>query len=151
MTVGTFAFGYVLYRIHKSYVDSDSTSFISNLIAKWTPDEKIFEERNAVHTVLMEKAAHDRHLFESQGGGPSIQLRTPEYVIIPQNCGERDKTKPMLTSLSRLLNSGSQMNVTPGFRPDISAVAAHYERQNQQLEEARVARMKDGKVVSPYE
>ncbi|BDD57877.1 hypothetical protein MPDQ_004081 [Monascus purpureus] len=128
VTVGTFAFGYVLYRIHKSYVDSDSTSFISNLIAKWTPDEKIFEERNAVHTVLMEKAAHDRHLFESQGGGPSIQLRTPE-----------------------LLNSGSQMNVTPGFRPDISAVAAHYERQNQQLEEARVARMKDGKVVSPYE
>ena len=81
MTVGTFAVGYVLYRVQKSYAESDSKSFLSSFIEKWTPQEKIFEERNALHTVVMEKAAHDRHLFASQSGGSSIQLRNPEYVI----------------------------------------------------------------------
>jgi hypothetical protein len=34
---------------------------------------------------------------------------------------------------------------------DLSAVVAHYEQQNKQMEVARVARMKDGKVVSLYD
>ena len=34
---------------------------------------------------------------------------------------------------------------------DMSHVTAHYERQNREQEEARVARMQDGKVVSIYD
>lgn len=39
----------------------------------------------------------------------------------------------------------SPFNVAAGSQADLSAVAAHYERQNQKIEEARVERMKDGK------
>lgn len=52
---------------------------------------------------------------------------------------------------SRILNSHSPYNVSPGSRADLSHVVAHYERKNQESEEARVARMKDGKVVSLYD
>lgn len=52
---------------------------------------------------------------------------------------------------SRILNSHSPYNVSPGSQVDLSHVVAHYERKNQESEEARVARMKDGKVVSLYD
>lgn len=81
MAVGTFAFGFVLYRVHKSYSESGSESFITGLIKKWTPPEELFEERNAIRTVLMEKAARDRHLLGSQGPSPTYDLRQPEYVV----------------------------------------------------------------------
>lgn len=42
-------------------------------------------------------------------------------------------------------------NVAPGQSADLSHVVAHYQRQNQEMETARVARMQDGKVVSLYE
>jgi hypothetical protein len=46
---------------------------------------------------------------------------------------------------------GKPYNVIPGSQADLSEVIAHYERENQKQEAARVARMKDGKVVSLYE
>lgn len=49
------------------------------------------------------------------------------------------------------MNAGSPYNVSPGSQADLSAVVAHYKRQNEEMEEARVARMKDGKVVSVYD
>lgn len=50
-----------------------------------------------------------------------------------------------------MFNARSPYNVSPGSQADLSAVVAHYERQNKEIEEARVARMKDGKVQSIYE
>lgn len=90
VTIATFFVSYGLYRIHKSTKESGSESSISRLIAKWTPSEKVFEQRNAIHTVAMEKAAHDRHLFQSQGQSESIDLAHPEYVdlvAVGRNCG----------------------------------------------------------------
>lgn len=43
-------------------------------------------------------------------------------------------------------NSGAPWNVTAGSQPDLSHVVAHYEREHQKMEEARVNRMKDGKT-----
>jgi hypothetical protein len=51
----------------------------------------------------------------------------------------------------RILNAGGPYNVPAGSVVDLSAVAAHYDRENKRAEEARVARMKDGKVVSLYD
>ena len=48
-------------------------------------------------------------------------------------------------------NSGAPWNVSAGSQANLSTVAAHYDRQNQKVEESRVARMKDGKVVSLYD
>lgn len=49
------------------------------------------------------------------------------------------------------MNSRVPINVSPGSQADLSAVIAHYERQNKEIEESRVARMKDGKAGSVYE
>lgn len=50
-----------------------------------------------------------------------------------------------------MFNARSPYNVSPGSQADLGAVIAHYERENKQIEEARAARMKDGKVQSVYE
>ncbi|KAJ5458288.1 hypothetical protein N7475_009676 [Penicillium sp. IBT 31633x] len=128
VTVGTVASVYILYRVSESNKESDSPSWISNLISKWSPSQEVFEQRNAIHTAIMEKAASDRHLLGSQGPPEAYTLRQPE-----------------------ILNSHSPYNVSPGSQVDLSHVVAHYERKNQESEEARVARMKDGKVVSLYD
>ncbi|KAH8701111.1 NADH-ubiquinone oxidoreductase 178 kDa subunit [Talaromyces proteolyticus] len=126
IAVSTFAAGFVLYRITKSS-DSDN-SWITGLIKKYTPDEKVFEERNAIRTVAIEKAASDRHLFAGTPRREHIELRSPE-----------------------LFNTGSRLNVGAGSQADLSAVAAYYENHNKKLEEDRVSRLKDGKVVSIYD
>lgn len=81
VTVGAIAGAYALFRISKSNQDSDSPSFISGLISKWTPSQETFEQRNAIHTALMEKAAEDRHLLGSQGPREAFELMQPEYVL----------------------------------------------------------------------
>jgi hypothetical protein len=50
-----------------------------------------------------------------------------------------------------MMNTGSPYNVSPGSQADLSAVVAHYKRKNQEIEDARVARMKDGKASSLYD
>ena len=50
-----------------------------------------------------------------------------------------------------MMNARSPYNVSPGSQVDLSAVVAHYERKNKDIEASRLARMKDGKVVSLYD
>ncbi|KAL1990303.1 hypothetical protein VTN49DRAFT_6142 [Thermomyces lanuginosus] len=124
IAVSTVAVGYALYRISQS----PGESFVTRLINKYWPDQKAFEERNALHTAMLEKAAVDRHLFYGAPARDYVELKDPE-----------------------LFNGGSPYNVPAGSRADVSAVAAYYHKRNQQIEEQRVARMKDGKVVSIYD
>jgi hypothetical protein len=74
VTISTFAAGFVLY---KSFSED---SWISGLISKFTPDEKIFEQRNAIRTAAQEKVAADRHLFFGAPSKDFVQLKDPEYV-----------------------------------------------------------------------
>jgi hypothetical protein len=53
--------------------------------------------------------------------------------------------------INSIFNAGSPYNVPAGSTADLSAVVAHYNKKNQQIEEERVARLKDGKVVSIYD
>lgn len=46
-----------------------------------------------------------------------------------------------------MMNTGSPYNLAAGSRVDLSHVVAHYERKNQEIDEARVVRMKDGKSL----
>lgn len=50
-----------------------------------------------------------------------------------------------------MMNAGSPINVAPGSQADLSKVVAYYEKQNKDIEEARVARQQGGKVVSIYD
>lgn len=144
--MSTVAVGYALYRISQSPAES----FVTRLINKYWPDQKAFEERNALHTAMLEKAAVDRHLFYGAPARDYVELKDPEYVSPPTEMG-RKKMGLATDSYGRLFNGGSPYNVPAGSRADVSAVAAYYHRKNQQIEEQRVARMKDGKVVSIYD
>ncbi|CAI7615001.1 hypothetical protein N7533_008931 [Penicillium manginii] len=117
VTAGSFVSAYLLYRFTKAQQESGSESFISDLIAKWTPSQEAFEQRNAIHTAIMEKAAEDRHLLQSEG--------PREFVPLRQN---------------DLFNVAPIINLAPGSQSDLSKVIAHYERENQETEKARVAR-----------
>ncbi|PYH99511.1 NADH-ubiquinone oxidoreductase 178 kDa subunit [Aspergillus ellipticus CBS 707.79] len=119
VAIGTFASCYVLYRLTKSTDESGSQSRITSLIQKWTPSEQVFEQRSAIRTAAVERAAHDRHLFGSQGPREAFELKQPEVSF----------------------NNAPPYNVIPGQNADLGHVIAHYERQNQEQEKARVARM----------
>ncbi|KAL3475346.1 hypothetical protein BJX99DRAFT_159515 [Aspergillus californicus] len=129
VAVGTFASCFLLYKFTNSTKESGSQSWITSAIQKWTPSEKMLEERNAIHTAAAERAAHDRHLFQSQGFRESYQLRHQDVSFAP----------------------GQPFNVIPGNQADLSHVIAHYKNENQKTEERRVSRMQDGKVVSIYD
>ncbi|KAL4784251.1 hypothetical protein BJX76DRAFT_357214 [Aspergillus varians] len=129
ITVGTFASAFALYQVTKPTKDTDSQSWITRSIEKWTPSEKMFEDRNALHTAAVEKAAQDRHLFLGREVSDAHELKSPETSFHP----------------------GHPYNVIAGSKADLSHVIAHYETKNQKIEEARVARLQDGKVVSIYD
>jgi hypothetical protein len=80
VTVGTIVSSYLLYRISASSQDSGSESFIAGLINKYSISQEVLEQRNAIHTALLEKAAEDRHLLQSQGHAEAVVLMQPEYV-----------------------------------------------------------------------
>ncbi|KAJ5884040.1 uncharacterized protein N7473_010926 [Penicillium subrubescens] len=124
VTAGSIASAYILYRISSASQESDSESFIAGLVNKFSTPQEVLEQRNAIHTALLEKAAEDRHLLQSQGPREFIELKQPD-----------------------MFNARPPYNVSPGSQADLSAVVAHYERQNRDIEEARAARMKDGKSV----
>ncbi|PWY71452.1 NADH-ubiquinone oxidoreductase 178 kDa subunit [Aspergillus heteromorphus CBS 117.55] len=119
VTVGTFASCFVLYRIVKSTEDAGAQSWISSLIEKYTPSQEVFEQRSAIRTAAMEKIAHDRHLFGSQGPRESFDLKQPEVSF----------------------NNSPPYNVIPGQSANLNHVIAHYEQKNLEQEQARVARM----------
>ncbi|KAJ6013991.1 hypothetical protein N7540_008582 [Penicillium herquei] len=128
VTVGSFASAFLIYRYTKASKESGSESWIGGLISKYTTPEDVNEQRNAIHTALLEKAAEDRHLLQSQGPREAYELRQPD-----------------------LMNGGSPYNISPGSQADLSKVVAHYENLNKEIEQARVARLQDGKVVSIYD
>ncbi|KAJ5702887.1 hypothetical protein N7488_010435 [Penicillium malachiteum] len=128
VTVGSFASAFLIYRYTKASKESGSESWIGNLITKYTTPEEVYEQRSAIHTALLEKAAEDRHLLQSQGPREAYSLMQPD-----------------------LMNGGSPYNVAPGSQADLSKVVAHYENLNKEIEQARVARLQDGKVVSIYD
>ncbi|OJD23857.1 hypothetical protein ACJ73_04789 [Blastomyces percursus] len=119
--------GLALYNYSTS--DPSSKPWMTRLIENYSPKESMWEQRNALHTAAIERAAADRHLFHSQSASLNLELSFPEAF-----------------------NTGGCMNVPAGnAHGDLTAVVAHYQAKNKKIEEERVARMKDGKVVSIYE
>jgi hypothetical protein len=88
VTVGTIAASYLLYRISAASQDSGSESFIAGLINKYSTSQEVLEQRNAIHTALLEKAAEDRHLLQSQGPREAFELKQPEYVDLNSSIGD---------------------------------------------------------------
>ncbi|PGH10779.1 hypothetical protein AJ79_05252 [Helicocarpus griseus UAMH5409] len=119
--------GLALYKYSTS--DPNKKPFMTRLIEDWFPSESMWEARNHLHTKAIEQAAIDRQLFHSQHEAVRIELSCPE-----------------------IFNTGSPINVPAGNgSADLTKVVAHYQEKNRKTEEDRVARMKDGKVISLYD
>ncbi|KEF60005.1 uncharacterized protein A1O9_04854 [Exophiala aquamarina CBS 119918] len=104
-------------------------NFISRLVKKYEIGQEAEERKNVIHLRLMEQAAADRQLFASTPIDTNPVLRYPEAF-----------------------NHGSPWNVSAGQGgADLTALTKHYHEQAQAQEEARLARLKKGKVVSVYE
>eukprot|EP01099_Mayorella_cantabrigiensis_P005740 TRINITY_DN4642_c0_g1_i1.p1 TRINITY_DN4642_c0_g1~~TRINITY_DN4642_c0_g1_i1.p1 ORF type:complete len:125 (+),score=14.04 TRINITY_DN4642_c0_g1_i1:31-405(+) len=117
------------YAIY-SVASSPNDNFISRLVKKYEIGQEAETKKNVIHTTLMEQAAADRQLFAGtarDSSGPP--LRYPEG-----------------------LNAKSPWNVSAGRDAvDLSGLAKYYKEQEQLQEEERLARRKDGKVVSVYD
>ncbi|KAJ5936388.1 hypothetical protein N7454_005023 [Penicillium verhagenii] len=124
VTIGSFASAFLIYHVSKS---TDSENWISGLITKYTPSAEVAEQRNAIHTALLEKAAEDRHLLQSQGPREAYELMQPD-----------------------MMNTGSPWNVSPGSQANLSKVVAHYEQRNKEIDASRIARMQ-GREISIHE
>ncbi|KAM5488344.1 hypothetical protein McanCB56680_000225 [Microsporum canis] len=127
ISVASIPIGLALYKYSTS--DASSKPWLTDVIEAFTASEAVLERNNALHTRAIEQAAADRHLFHSQNPPLTIDLAFPE-----------------------LFNTGSPINMSPGNSAgDLSTVVAHYEKRRADMEEARLGRMKDGKVQSLYE
>ncbi|EGD96033.1 hypothetical protein TESG_03494 [Trichophyton tonsurans CBS 112818] len=127
IAVASIPVGLALYKYSTS--DASSKPWLTRVIETFTASEAVLERNNALHTRAIEEAAADRHLFHSQNPPLTIDMSFPE-----------------------LFNTGSPINMSPGRSSgDLSAVVAHYEKRQADMEKARVGRMKDGKVQSLYE
>ncbi|WEW58481.1 hypothetical protein PRK78_003949 [Emydomyces testavorans] len=127
LAIASVPVGLALYKYSTS--DPKNTPWITRLIEEYTPSQKLWEKRNAIHTLAVEKAAADRHLFHSQNPPLTIDLSCPE-----------------------IFNTGSPINMPAGNSSgDLRAVIAHYQRRQRAQEDNRLARMEGGQVKSMYD
>ncbi|KIV90238.1 hypothetical protein PV10_07567 [Exophiala mesophila] len=126
ISIASIPIFYVLYSVASSPKDN----VISRLIKTFETSQEEESRKNVIHTTMMEQAAADRQLF---AGSP------------------RDTTgSPM--RYPEAFNVRSPWNVAAGRDSvDLSALTAHYKEQDRLQEEARVSRLKDGKVVTAYD
>lgn len=78
--------GLALYKFSTS--DPNSKPWITRLIEEYSNSGKTWEDRNALHTMAVERAAKDRHLFYSQNPPKTISLSCPEYVFETRGTAE---------------------------------------------------------------
>lgn len=84
VAVASVPVGLALYKFSTS--DAEKKPWITRLIEQYSTPGKVWEERNHLHTMAMERAASDRHLFYSQNPPKTIELSCPEYVVLLRAC-----------------------------------------------------------------
>ncbi len=53
-------------------------ALLTKLIHSYSQYQKKWEDRNVLHTKMVEQAADDRHLFFGSQGSHAVELRFPE-------------------------------------------------------------------------
>jgi hypothetical protein len=66
--------------VYKFTYSDDSKPYLQQMIEKYSDFKDEWNRRNALHTVMIEQAAHDRNLFQSEKVSTEVDLRFPEYV-----------------------------------------------------------------------
>ncbi|RAL61685.1 hypothetical protein DID88_002753 [Monilinia fructigena] len=92
-----------------------SPSGLTKLIDSYSQYKEKWAARNILHVSMLEQAAFDRNLFQSDPGSAHVNLRFPEQF-----------------------NTGSPWNVPAGHRArDLETLVAHYEKINKESEEKK--------------
>ncbi|ROV89961.1 hypothetical protein VMCG_10089 [Cytospora schulzeri] len=100
-------------------VSRDDNSTLSKWIDSITSESvNAWDQRNALHMNIAERAAADRHLFVSGEKGRGFELRTPE-----------------------LIGSGSPHNVPAGHYVNLDKVTEHYRKQHLDEEERKAKKL----------
>ncbi|KAA8573771.1 hypothetical protein MFRU_001g03060 [Monilinia fructicola] len=90
-------------------------SGLTKLIDSYSQYKEKWAARNILHVSMLEQAAFDRNLFQSDTGSAHVNLRFPEQF-----------------------NTGSPWNVPAGHRArDLETLVAHYEKINKESEEKK--------------
>src|SRR5688500_16063622 len=76
--VGTLA----LYKLEQSISGSDKSPF-TRMIEHYADLQDTWEKRNLRRTVMIERAAADRCLFQDYTPNKTLNLRFPEYALLP--------------------------------------------------------------------
>ncbi|KAI5295480.1 hypothetical protein KEM52_001254 [Ascosphaera acerosa] len=126
ITLAALPLGYSLYSWANS--NPDAKPVITRLIERFTIAEEKLAQKNHIHTLAAERAAFDKQLFAGCKPDMNLQLLMPE-----------------------MMNSSGTMNVPAGHGNDLAGVVAYYNAKNASLEQARQARMGNGKVQSIYD
>ncbi|MCJ1229184.1 hypothetical protein MMC12_005849 [Toensbergia leucococca] len=114
VSLGAIPLSLALYKFSSTTSDS-ADPFLTRLINSYSQFQDRWTERNALHTSMIEQAAHDRNLFQSSPASKTIELKFPE-----------------------IFNTGSPYNIPAGHSADLSALIAHYEKKNAETEEKRM-------------
>ena len=80
VTLAAVPVAFALYKVSLSSEDPAHQPWLTRVINSYDNWQKQYEERNTLHTKMVEQAAFDRNLFQSAQGSRMIDLRFPEYV-----------------------------------------------------------------------
>ncbi|KAI9824238.1 MAG: hypothetical protein M1832_002045 [Thelocarpon impressellum] len=123
---------------HDGGNDADGVvPYLTRVIGDWSAYGDRWTARNALHTTMIEQAAHDRNLFQSTRGSATVELKFPEYVplFLPLADGRDDWLK---ACVCRIFNTGSPYNVPAGHGgANLDTLIAHYEKENREVEERK--------------
>ena len=83
LTVAALPLSFAIYKFSRSTDGSSADSaqpLITRFIKSFSHWGETWEQRNSLHTAMIEQAAHDRNLFHSSPGSKHVDLKFPEYV-----------------------------------------------------------------------
>jgi len=118
--LGTIPLFYVVYSI----ASSPNDNAITRLVQRYDAGREVLLRKDALHTTMMEQAAADRQLFAAtptNAAGPPLRYQ-------------------------EMFNASSPWNVSAGHgSADLSALTKHYEEQQKEGEQERMARLQSQK------
>ena len=83
LTIAALPLSFAIYKFSRSADGSSADSaqpFVTRFIKSFSHWTETWEQRNSLHTAMIEQAANDRNLFHSSPGSKHVDLKFPEYV-----------------------------------------------------------------------
>lgn len=137
-----------LFYVGYSFAYGSEDNFLARQYQKYKEGRKEGEDTDRLHQAVVSQAILDRARLSSyprETTGPDLNY--PEYGTVPASKVTNGNTN----TTCRMFNAGSPWNQAVGQGADMRQLEEYYGRVRAQAEEERIARMKDGKVVSVYD